>query len=334
MPDERKPNKETDERAKDSDSITAKDCNLSAPLGNLTTSFKSFANEIISRNIKHDASQYEYNGKQSRWQKISVVSTAVLSFLTLIVLTVTLHEVARYTRAAQKANALTQQALIVASRANRVARENFEAAQRPYVGLGDRAGVIGRFQGVEKSWGYPQLALFFYNSGHTPALKFTVVMRDPQGKKIGAEFGRYRHRNGQVGICGTGVTIAPESGTAYRIPPPAVPSGTAFSQMLKDGQSFGLYGFAEYCDEFGQFHCEGFTLAYTPRSEEWNPGISIPCRTSFMSDPQPACMTITNDKNDTLLALSRCEQPEEYEQHRKREQAEAKQAKPFPIPFH
>jgi hypothetical protein len=118
----------------------------------------------------------------------------------------------------------------------------------------------------------------------------------------------------------------------YTVPSQAVPIPSEVDRMKTTSENFGIYGFAEYCDEFGTFHCDGFAVAYIPNASRWVISNPANCDTNFMSDQSPACSTWGPGETDKLIPLPRCVQPQEEADEQKRQREIASHIKPIPLP--
>ena len=179
------------------------------------------------------------------------------------------------------------------------------ATERPYVSLGDRDGKIAEFR-VGPS-GRTALVVYFYNAGRTPALNFIAnIWTSKTGVKRTPSRHIERIENPSTGVIETvpGPAISGMATHLEYTPVRWTPSGAEIA-TIRDGKEFSVGGTYEYCDEFGNYRCEGFWAHYEP-----------PPIDTFVQFAAPPCWLPPEsdtrfDPGEKLAVkvLKRCEQP-------------------------
>jgi hypothetical protein len=127
----------------------------------------------------------------------------------------------------------------------------FRINEQPIVTIGKKDGTIAA---VDETG---TLRLYFLNSGHLPALNFSVMSPVARSMPFMPIRRTYR-KDGSIddGPRPHEVTIAP--GSVY--PAPLALSPQEFRQFTIIGQFFFLPMGFQYCDRFGQYVCKSFDL--------------------------------------------------------------------------
>jgi hypothetical protein len=237
-----------------------------------------------------------------------------------------LRNLSRSVNAAKQSNILTQQI--------------FQTGQRAYVFLGAENGKAVEFRDVPNS-DVPLIVLHFFNSGSSVARHFAV---HAYGLFPGATLPmntmhRHRYRipastvlhSPNVIVGDTIFTV--EGGLGYKSDTVAgglwdIGAKTAKDEIISDSRSrisrsllddpathFSIVGDFEYCDIFGQFHCQGFIFKYIPPPvDDFIQTIGHDC---FVEELKPQDVKFPNVGINGLPSaateLAACEQPNERE---------------------
>lgn len=166
------------------------------------------------------------------------------------------------------------------SRGLRETRSDFEATERPVLGLGRKDGVVAEFAvpNAASLDRYVGLRIYVENSGPSAALTPNLqVYRPPlvifakgqkpmrplapaAGTQPPTHLLRVRNKGGALETVGGGAPIAPGSERMYSFPD--LLTKQEYESMVAGGRTMLLNGFCEYCDEFGNYRCQQFTLYY------------------------------------------------------------------------
>lgn len=205
-----------------------------------------------------------------------------------------------------------KQQVVEAVNANMLAHENAIEDLRAYVNTGGGpnhklAEMIYDASGSRVI----NIAIYFFNGGKTPAHNFiasfaTGGLSSSTGKFNSPEISRFVIIDGQFGgmyFGGGGVDIPSQSTYVEYISPKQLPTSQELSEIRK-GKEFSIFGAYAYCDEFGEYRCRSMALNYDSRLSDFVPGPFMDMRCfdkPVCPPPEPAKM----------LALKRCEQPDE-----------------------
>ena len=243
-------------------------------------------------------------------------------------------------------------------KANDLARRNFEASERAAVNLGGPDGTLAE---LKEQDGEKAILLHFFNSG-TVAKRVSInAWTDPQHPPPLQHLSRYQVtmvppgmnavvsnpvsiRNGvEVKVCGqcSYIDEVPE----YRLPsadrlaamikPPKGPPGPFPERLEVDGE-------IEYCDLFGEYHCEAFTLQYIPLPvgrflqavNIGHCGLDAPI---WKSTPQGGAAIrafMAKFGNVTFQApIARCPQPGDLDEQWEEQEGPYQITPSFPFPF-
>jgi hypothetical protein len=187
----------------------------------------------------------------------------------------------------------------------RESQRAFVASERPYVSLGDRDGRIAEFR-TDRS-GRTALVVYFYNAGHTPALNFIAnIWTSKPGAARAPERHIERVENPATGVVETvpGPAIPGQATRLEYAPGQLTPSSDEIS-LIRAGKEFSVGGTFEYCDEFGDYRCQGFWARYQP-----------PPIDGFVQFAAPPCWLppesghqANSAEKSAVKVLKRCEQP-------------------------
>jgi hypothetical protein len=204
----------------------------------------------------------QYRNKQLFWQRTTAIST----FLAVIAAVVYAWVTYKQWNEAHIAN-------------DHLAKQ-FEASERPYVSFGNRDGEVVRLAEINDT---PSLALYFYNSGETPARRFLVNAYSNARIPISRNdhhLARFIESDptdptfsGVATVTGEG--DIPAESTFIRYLGNDYTPDAAQWQQLRKGQTilmgnpgalhpypFEVFGTFEYCDIFGRYHCDAFAADY------------------------------------------------------------------------
>jgi len=194
--------------------------------------------------------------------------------------------------------------------ANQASQDALHITERPYVSIGTKDGTL-----IDLPTANTPLRIYFVNSGHSPAMNFKLnwfpgigtaspsqyVYKSPG--IIGSSYThieRWKNGAGYAGVDCNGPNIA-AGGTRTEF----IAGMPPYLDKADKGtiNSFDILGSFEYCDEFGAYHCTGFTAHYEPSIHLFVSGIDagpVGCPNSAMSD-----------RNPYMISLPRCPQPSE-----------------------
>jgi hypothetical protein len=196
-------------------------------------------------------------------------------------------------------------------------RAEFKAAQRAYVVFGSGAGTLAEFgPAITEKADTKSVKLHFVNTGQTTALHFAVAIFP----NLGAE-PTWFHRHRFIGLNRSAVTAM---GIESDLPAKAehveyiTDPNVLWSDRTIGNHIYVLNGEFEYCDIFGQYHCQPFATTYkTPINEfvGWTLGV-VPCRVEhhFPTDSGIAEWLARYPSKE----IAPCEQPDEPEYYEER----------------
>jgi hypothetical protein len=184
-----------------------------------------------------------YKQRQERRDRM-IVSLVALTFLAVVI----------YASLTYRMLKTSQAQIGVMNGANQITAENARADLRAYLNLDDKTG-----HGIVVT-GKETVLLSFYNAGRTPARHLFVAFTvDQKGAPQSASAIPMRHieRFAIVDGSGKGDVIATVGG------PDVAGGGMLILPQTKPGADFmkhgwSLNGYFEYCDIFGQWHCDSF----------------------------------------------------------------------------
>jgi hypothetical protein len=158
------------------------------------------------------------------------------------------------------------------------------------------------------------IAIYFFNGGRTLAHNFiasvaTGGLSSSTGKFDSPEITRFVVVDGDfrgMSFGGGGVDIPAESTYVQYVNPKQLPTEQELSEIRK-GKEFRIFGAYAYCDEFGEYRCRRLSLDYDSNLSDFvpRPFMDMHCFDQPVSPPP---------EPSRLLALKRCEQPEEEKQ--------------------
>jgi hypothetical protein len=184
-------------------------------------------------------------------------------------------------------------------------QRTFISSERPYVSLGNSSGKIAEFR-VSPD-GRTALVVYFYNAGRTPALNFIAnIWTTQKGIKRTPSRHIERIENPTTGVVETvpGPAIPGLATHLEYAPERWTPSGAEIG-AIREGQEFSIGGTYEYCDEFGNYRCEGFWARYEPPPiDAFIQFAAPPCWLPPQSD-----FTVYPGEKVAVKVLQRCEQP-------------------------
>jgi len=151
-----------------------------------------------------------------------------------------------------KANELGRQGLVQA-------QQLFTITQLPYVNLGNPDGLLAEF--LDKFHeSRPVIAMHFFNAGHSTAFDFGITPREDSKLHLR----RYLTPKGMIlklEDCHD-VAISGQGNHVEYLTNEAVASAQDVVAIQTGGKKLQIGGSFEYCDEFGDYRCEMFSLQY------------------------------------------------------------------------
>lgn len=204
--------------------------------------------------------------------------------------------------------------LVILNKQTQIALDTLHM-QRPHISLGRADGEIAEYlppgEGEEKG----SIVLYFQNTGPVAATRFLTnisssVSPDPTQKKP-QQIYRYNLLREGKRIYGEtiGPTIGANSTHPVALDAQAVPTADQWA-LIQSGQrpeGFSVSGTFEYCDLWGEHHCEAFTAYYLlPPGNRFVRSYGMPCPTFPLPDLREA-------PGDEIEFLPRCKQPREQE---------------------
>ncbi len=182
----------------------------------------------------------------------------------------------------------------------------FIASEKPYVSLGNRDGKVAEIR--QQSDGSSAIVVFFFNAGRTPALNLvTNLWSSLRGVKHEPEhhIERFQDPNGGVLDRVPGPVIPGQGTHSDYLPLRWTPSGDEL-KAVRSGKQFAIGGTFEYCDQFGNYRCQGFWARYRPPPIDDFVQFAAP--SCWVPPPTPPS-SIIGGKKIQFVALPRCEKP-------------------------
>ena len=195
-----------------------------------------------------------------------------------------------------------------------VARESMRVSERPYVEMENNAVDPSgpKFEFVTEPNGQPELNIWFYNSGNTPARRCYVnvgndatkylhltpagtrrkdlenAAQKANGSPVLTVFGPgesiARNSDGEIVSFIPGSTIAAHSDLPLNVNGPGPADTTA---LRNSGKSRTATGNLEYMNIFGEYCCETFTLAWDPTKSAFKYTSLTPPKAQYCSPSMP-----------------------------------------------
>jgi len=195
-------------------------------------------------------------------------------------------------------------------------REFFDATQRARVLLGNKDGKLAEFRLGGKK---PVIVLYFYNAGPTRAVDFAVRTSSnlAQPNEVSEpELNRYLGSYGGR-VKSTSQPTKPIAGNSKQVEylgSQFTPSKEQLTE-IRNGRRYSIQGIYIYCDDFGRYSSEYFSIQYVPPPiDDFVLAVSYTPDTSQISDPPKPNMM----EGHTFTPLSRCEQLGEREELKKK----------------
>jgi len=194
-------------------------------------------------------------------------------------------------------------------------RADFKAAQRAYVNLGSRNGVLAEFDPKATTNGKPIVVIHFTNGGQSTARHLSIeAFTNKRSTFSFSHRHRFRGSMGDtftVGGGGEGDLAAQAERTEYIFD--ASQLWTFDELKVTDTQKafFEIHGEIAYCDIFGVFHCEPFSLWYNASIGKFSPAGKFP-NCAIESGIAPA-WDLGNGRKAQYKEIEPCEQPDEPE---------------------
>jgi hypothetical protein len=258
----------------------------------------------------------ERDGRDTTRLKIEQVAL-VVGVVGIIGLLFTLCETIKATKAATNA-ALSTKLAADAAVAQSQAAVDALYSQRPVVSLGNRENIVAQYFAPRMGGENGALILYFQNTGPMSALDFLV----------NAKVGLFSNMVWCLGIAGRhieridktykprgekrfpGNTIGAESVYETPVAKVCVPTPDEWQKIQAGISDYKMGGDLEYCDWWGQYQCENFTIQYNAPAGRFF-GEMQPCRFGY---PPPPLEGRKRERDDGPRTLERCEQPEEHKQ--------------------
>jgi hypothetical protein len=268
----------------------------------------SSASETHSSTVGNPAANRDDQPAEGPFQKIIAVFTVVLGIAAIMTNFQTCHAL----RDSRDSFAQSQ----IQS------RQQFEAAQRPYVGIGTPEGKIAEYRPSTKANEKGSLIVEVYNAGASTATNLIVNMWTSLSPEPSEEALNHIERwvmttdgrpSGEVVY--TGTPLPGHAVSEQPVPSEWVPTDAQFEDF-KQGKAlpavgFEIVGTIEYCDPFGHWRCQAFTMKYQPLPLNRFVNSRTPdYRCSYI----PSTAASAKQKfGITVIPLSRCEKPGEQQ---------------------
>jgi hypothetical protein len=204
---------------------------------------------------------------------------------------------------------------------NSLAQRRMETELRPYVAVGGPSGEIAAFTTV--SQGKQHVNVTFFNAGKTPATHLSVLLwsniKNQSPPWITRT--RFRDRNsGAIIVNGGAEDVTLAAGASYAKPLSSdwepSPSLLAEIEAGNSKKQFVVMGQLEYCDVFGKYRCDGFSLKYEPLPEpRFVERVPMECAPGIPQAPKGGIIGgIIVGKTPDWERVPRCNQPDEQKQ--------------------
>ncbi len=250
-----------------------------------------------------------------KWRRAEVIFAGVIAIFTLVLGIVSYFQY----DAARKAAHRAMQANLIAKQALTRSETTWRTTERAYVTIGSKTGKLAEL-GNPTIGDKPIIILYFFNAGQSTARHFLIHMTTSVWPE-GAVF-EHRHRfkgpDNQVFSFAMSrvaeVDIAGQTEHREYVSEDWLlwtKSKLASSKLPEP--RFALWGDFEYCDIFGQYHCETFGLWYEP------PPVGDFTTMFFKGQPcaieKPDSLMLKGMKWPVakLTEIEACEQPDEAE---------------------
>lgn len=204
----------------------------------------------------------------------------------------------------------------------RLARDQFQAAQRPWVDVGTPEGKVAEYRPSHHADKKGILIAYFYNAGNSTASHFLVNAWTPISPAPSSDHQVHIERywahlkGGKVRgfLTAGGEFIAPHIVRPVVISAQWTPTDRQFADFKRSAQlpvgGFHIEGTFEFCDVFGFYRCEAFRIEYRP--EPLNDFISgspfYPC---FIPPVGAEVAAHSSNEIVEMPVPPRCEQPGE-----------------------
>jgi hypothetical protein len=159
-------------------------------------------------------------------------------------------------------------------------RNEFKAAQRAYVNLGAKTGIVAEFD-TSTVEGKPIIALHFTNGGQSTARHLSIQVFTSKDTKFSFA---HRHRfSGSLGIVTQGGAnesdlAAQSERTEYISDARRLWSLDELKETDPTKSLFLIQGEIAYCDIFGVYHCQPFAVQFIPAINKFGPWAALlPC---------------------------------------------------------
>jgi len=195
-------------------------------------------------------------------------------------------------------------------------RNEFKAAQRAYVNLGSKTGVVAEFD-TSTVEGKPIIVLHFTNGGQSTARHLAI---QAFGQRSSFSF---THRHRFLGSRGDIITqgganesdlAAQAERTDYLWDAKQLWSRDELGKANPNRPLFLIQGEIAYCDIFGVYHCQPFGVEYLPAISKFSAWSAFP-NCYIERSEQPSWNL--GGETITYKEIEPCEQPDEPEYYRR-----------------
>jgi len=198
--------------------------------------------------------------------------------------------------------------------ANQNATKALQITQRAYVSLGSKSGKLAEFGNGEK--GKRIVIVHLVNSGLSTARHLVVhfATEAPHGFTFGFHRHRFRSPGGGIMTSNSGIEID-LAGGAEHIEYLTEPTSLIGEEATNPRGLFEVHGEIEYCDIFGGYHCDQFSVRYMPSPiADFTAGFRFKC--AIEKPDERAFHGVEDGKPATFTEIEPCEQPDEPEYQR------------------
>lgn len=261
----------------------------------------SIAADMRARENEHRFAERRYWKRQVFWQKIGAIAT-IAGFVAAVCYV-------------HYANQQVGQAIA----ANKNATMALHTTERPYLTLGRPDGRLMEFRPSDDPKKLTAIAIYFNNGGKGPAFRFMVnrwtVMTGKQIDIVPTHLERWQDLTfGSIQGSGGGPTISGGAvhdefiiGTPYALTADEVRDVKAGTKRLIVAGSF------EYCDQFGNYVCKGFSASYAPEVHDFVTDGSLGNDDCLIAPPSPP-VAYYMGKLLKFKLLNPCTETEQQEQ--------------------
>jgi hypothetical protein len=206
---------------------------------------------------------------------------------------------------------------------NELTRRAFEIAERSYITLGRKDGILGELIETDDPQGWPTILLYLQNAGHLPAQTVCVstqitgwpIFRGPADQNNPLMRGIGFNSKGQPGTYGSACpAVGGDSVYTYVI-------SRFFTQETLNRIraeklfQFSLSGYVQQCDSFGHYACKIFFLEFRGKplilqeiselscTDGYGAVPDLPPQLFLVNDPLPPCLGDDPKTQESQLAF-------------------------------